>query len=116
MDNLFSKLKEIVETSKIVVDRPRGSVHPRYADFVYPLDYGYLEGTRSQDGSGIDVWLGSGTRTNITGILVVADTQKKDSEIKVLLGCDKDEMTQILDETNRGDMAAILIQSERADV
>ena len=29
------------------------------ADFVYSVDYGYLENTTAMDGGGIDVWKGS---------------------------------------------------------
>ena len=37
---------------EIVVDRPRGSHHPDFPEFVYELDYGYLKGTTSADGEG----------------------------------------------------------------
>ena len=45
----------LILESEIVIDRPKGSAHPRYPDFIYPLDYGYLKGTTAMDGSGIDV-------------------------------------------------------------
>lgn len=45
--------------AEIVVDRPRGSHHPDFPEFVYELDYGYLKGTTSADSEGIDVWIGS---------------------------------------------------------
>lgn len=52
MDNL-------VKQSKIVIDRPRGTAHPKYPNFIYKVDYGYLENTSSMDGGGIDVWVGT---------------------------------------------------------
>jgi hypothetical protein len=52
-------LDALVAASAVVVDRPRGSRHPRYPERTYPLDYGFLDGTRSGDGAGVDVWLGS---------------------------------------------------------
>lgn len=110
MEKLFSKLDKIVMSCKVVVDRPKGSKHPRYDDYVYPMDYGYLEGTQSQDGGGIDVWVGSGDKDSITGTLVIVDALKRDSEIKVLLGCNESEMEQALDKSNRGEMAAVLIK------
>ncbi|CAM3352958.1 inorganic diphosphatase [Deinococcus saxicola] len=36
------------------VDRPLGSVHPRYPNIVYPINYGELPGTVSGDGHPID--------------------------------------------------------------
>ena len=44
---------ELVEKSKIVIDRPKGSAHPRFPDIIYQVDYGYLENTSSMDGAGI---------------------------------------------------------------
>jgi inorganic pyrophosphatase len=61
-DNPFfwATLEQFVTSSQIVVDRPKGSLHPRFPDIIYPLDYGFLEGTTGGDGDGIDVWFGSG--------------------------------------------------------
>lgn len=112
MDNLFQKLQTITDNSKVVIDRPKGSKHPRYDDYVYPMDYGYLDGTKSQDGGGIDVWIGSGDKSIVSGILVIADALKKDSEIKILLGCTREEIQIVLEKSNRGDTAAILVKKE----
>ena len=111
MENLFATLQAIVSASKVIIDRPKGSAHPRFPDYIYPLDYGYLEGTKSQDGGGIDVWIGSGDQQKISGLLVIADGLKKDSEIKVLLGCDKQEMNLALKKSSQGDMSAALIEN-----
>ena len=60
MDSEFWKHMEcLVAAAKIVIDRPRDSFHPRFQNISYPIDYGYLEGTKSSDGAGIDVWNGS---------------------------------------------------------
>lgn len=55
----WQRLDELLATSKIVIDRPKGSCHPRFPEIVYQLDYGYLDATTSTDGEGLDVWLGS---------------------------------------------------------
>ena len=41
---------------KVTVDRPLGSEHPVYA-FIYPINYGYVEGTISGDGEELDCYL-----------------------------------------------------------
>jgi len=41
------------------IDRPRGTAHPRFPEFIYPLDYGYLEGPQGGDGNAVDVWRGA---------------------------------------------------------
>ena len=54
-EEFWDALDELVKTSEIVVDRPKGSIHPRFPDFIYRLDYGYLRGTSSMDGAGIEI-------------------------------------------------------------
>lgn len=66
----------MVCSSEIVIDRPRGSVHPKYPDFIYRVDYGYLKNTTSMDGAGIDIWVGSGER-KIDAIICTVDLMKK---------------------------------------
>ena len=44
-DAFWQHLDEMVAGSELVIDRPRGSRHPRVHDTIYPLDYGYLAGT-----------------------------------------------------------------------
>jgi len=89
-------LDTLVQTSTIVIDRPRGSAHPHYPEMIYPLDYGYLQGTHGGDGAGIDVWVGKLPDQQITAIIVSVDLTKRDSEIKILLGCTPDEQQLIL--------------------
>lgn len=77
----------IVHGSDVVIDRPRGSAHPRFPAVIYPLDYGFLEGTSSGDGQAIDVFVGTAVGAGVCGVAVIADPLKRDSEIKVLLDC-----------------------------
>ena len=83
---VWTALEALIASSKIVIDRPRGSRHPRFPEIVYPLDYGYLSNTTSPDGEGIDVWLGSGEDRTLRAVLMSVDLEKRDSEIKLLLG------------------------------
>ena len=82
----FEMLDHVVNQHKLIIDRPKGTAHPRYPDFIYPVDYGYLDGTASMDGGGIDVWLGESGEKRLDAIMVIVDSHKKDSEIKLLLG------------------------------
>jgi inorganic pyrophosphatase len=55
-DEFFWKaVGALVQESEIIIDRPKGSHHPRYPELVYPVDYGYLKNTTAMDGGGIDV-------------------------------------------------------------
>ena len=55
----WNALDKLVNNSEIIIDRPKGTSHPKYPDFIYRVDYGYLKDTTSMDGAGIDVWVGS---------------------------------------------------------
>lgn len=89
-DAFWNALDELVSTSEIVIDSPKGTAHPRYPDFIYQVDYGYLKDTTSMDGAGIDVWLGSEGK-RIDAIMCIVDLMKRDSEIKILIGCTEEE-------------------------
>lgn len=97
-------MTNLLAAKHIVIDRPKASIHPRFGNAVYPLDYGYLENTTSSDGNGMDVWLGSLNSVIdkpaikiLTGILCTFDTLKCDAEIKLLIGCTKEDIQVIQD-------------------
>jgi inorganic pyrophosphatase len=105
-DNSFwLSMEKLLITNSIIIDRPKGTSHPRYKDMIYPLDYGYLENTTSSDGGGIDAWIGSlntvgdtvDTKKTLTGILCTFDTLKRDAEIKLLIGCSENDIQIIRD-------------------
>ena len=107
----WQALDTLVTESEIIIDRPKGSAHPRYANFIYPLDYGYLKSTAAMDGGGIDVWRGSKPAQEVGAIICVVDLMKRDSEIKILIGCTEEEERLAYQVHNETDyMKGILIQ------
>ena len=95
------------------IDRPRGTPHPRYPALVYPLDYGYLEGTRSGDAGGVggvDVWMGSAPEKTVTAVVCTVDLHKRDAEVKILLGCTAAEARAVAAFHNSGFQSAILVE------
>jgi inorganic pyrophosphatase len=109
--NFWAKVDALVEGSSVVIDRPKGSEHPRIPTMIYPLDYGFLSGTGSIDGHGVDVWVGSLKRRVVTGVVCTVDLSKRDAELKLLLGCTRMEQERILSIHNYagGSQAGILI-------
>ncbi len=106
----WNLLDELVHSSDIVIDRPKGSAHPRYPEQIYEADYGYLKGTASMDGGGIDVWVGTGGK-EVDAFICTVDIVKKDSEIKVLIGCTEEEKETIYKMHNRtSNMKGLLIR------
>ena len=107
----WEMLEALIGQSNIAIDRPKGSAHPRYPDFIYPLDYGYLENTQSMDGGGIDLWRGTEPAQRLAGMLVTVDPVKRDSEIKLLIGCSEAEIQQAYRTQNEGGMHALLLRN-----
>ena len=107
----WQALDRLISASEIVIDRPKGSAHPRFPSRIYPLDYGYLAGTASMDGDGIDLWRGSDPAQRLDAVVCTVDLMKRDSEIKLLIGCTEDEKAAVMRWHNDSDMMkAILIE------
>ena len=100
-EEFWSLLDRLFSEHTVIIDRPKGSRHPRYPKYVYPFDYGYLEGTSSQDGGGIDVWVGTYSVKKVVGIISSIDYLKKDSEIKILYACTQKDIQKIFQDHNR---------------
>ncbi len=110
--DFWAALELISAAHELVIDRPRGTAHPRHPSFIYPLDYGYLAGTTSQDGGGVDVWRGSAPALGIPAVCVIVDAWKKDAEIKILLGCNQVEQLQVLQTHNEKSMRGMLVHRD----
>lgn len=109
-DGFWEALDELVNNSEIVIDRSKGTAHPKYPNFIYRVDYGYLRNTASMDGAGIDVWVGSGEK-KIDAIMCIVDLMKRDSEIKILIGCTEIEKSIVYETHNETQfMKGVLIR------
>jgi len=94
--SFWGYLDRLVSECRIIIDYPRGTHDGGLDSVVFPVDYGYLEGTSSMDGEGIDVFVGSDPGDRIDAIVCTIDLVKRDSEIKVLIGCTEEEKQSIL--------------------
>ena len=110
-NEFWNVLDDLVTNSEIVIDRPKGTIHPKYPSLVYEVDYGYLKGSSSMDGNGIDVWVGTDDAKKIDAIMCIVDLLKKDSEIKILIGCTEVEKLIIYNTHNSTEyMKGIMIR------
>ena len=109
--DFWQAIDTLASSGKIVIDRPKGSMHPRFAHIKYDVDYGYIENTTSMDGCGIDIWRGSLPSDKVNAIICTVDLMKKDSEVKLLIGCTEEEMNIVYDFHNHTElMKGILIR------
>ncbi len=109
----WKHLDKMIADTEVVIDRASGTSHPEYENMIYPYDYGYLAGTSSADGGGMDVFMGKSGEKKAVGIVCTVDLVKRDSEVKILLGCTHDEMREIIEFLNDGEgMQALLVKRE----
>ena len=113
--DFWAALDQLIASSRLVIDRPKGSAHPRYPDMLYPIDYGYLADTTAMDGGGIDVWAGSDPARGLDAVMVTVDLVKRDAEIKLLIGCTEEEKQLVWQQHNDSEtMKGILIRRPEA--
>lgn len=109
-DNFWTLLDHLGCTSDIVIDRKKGTQHPNWPERIYPVDYGYLKDTVSMDKSGIDVWVGTRGDKKIDAVMCMVDIYKRDSEIKILIGCTDEEKGSIYTfQNNTNGMKGVMI-------
>ncbi len=54
MEDTKSYIGKIVEAK---IDRPMGSKHPKFPESIYPINYGYIPNTISEDGKELDCYI-----------------------------------------------------------
>ena len=71
----------------VTIDRPLGSTHPEYRKMVYPVNYGYIEGTKAPDGEEVDAYvLGVGDPIErFKGICVAVIHRRNDKDDKLVV-------------------------------
>ena len=100
-DAFWQALDTLLHSGKLVIDRPKGSTHPKYPSIRYEVDYGYIESTSSMDGGGVDVWRGPLPTDRVDAVICTVDLLKRDSEIKLLVGCSEEEIQAVYGFHNR---------------
>lgn len=70
----------------VIIDRPMGTLHPVYS-YIYPLNYGYIPGTRAGDGEEIDAYILGEFEPlrEYDGIVIAVCKRLNDSEDKLVV-------------------------------
>jgi len=109
-NGFWEYLQGCISKGGIHIDRPRGSRHWYYTDFVYPLDYGYIKNTHADDNEELDVWVGTAPGRGVVALLASLDTNRADAELKVVYDCTDAEIDQIANIYNSGGLLRIVIR------
>lgn len=110
--DFWQRLDELNAANQLIIDRPKGSTHPRYQDIIYPLDYGYLKGTAGGDGNEIDVWQGTLPDKRLVTVICTVDSMKQDTEIKLLIACTDDEINTVNRFHNENSMSGMIVRRD----
>lgn len=92
----WQKLDSLFFSSSITITQPAGSSHPKYANLVYPVNYGILKDTQATEQAGISIYRGSRSAHNVEALVLAADILNKDIDVKLLVGCTDEEIDSIL--------------------
>lgn len=80
---------------KGTVDRPLGSAHPNYADMIYPINYGYVDGVIAGDGEEQDVYIFGADKPieKFEGRVIAVYHRTNDNEDKWIVSIDERDYT-----------------------
>ncbi|MDD5851539.1 MAG: Inorganic pyrophosphatase [Galactobacillus timonensis] len=98
----WQKLDTLYLSSSVRPVHKKGEHHSEFANLVYPVDYAHLTDT-NENPEGVSVYLGSGSHSQITAVVVAADILKKTLDVKILAGCNEEEEKAVLRFLNQTD-------------
>ena len=72
------KVDTLFLSSTLTISRHKGETHPNFKNLVYPVEYGHLTDTASDNGEGVSVYVHSGPQQTVH--LVGPNIQSQQSE------------------------------------
>jgi inorganic pyrophosphatase len=99
----WQKVDTLYLSSKLNIIHRKGDTHPRFKNLIYPVSYGKLEDTAETGGSGISVYVGTGSHGVVTALVIAADILEKSLDVKILAGCTDEETEDVLRFLNQTD-------------
>lgn len=112
----WQKIDTLYFSNRLVIAREKGTMHPKYHNLIYPVDYGYLEDTQHEHSDGIAVYKGSMSDYMVTTLVVAADILKKEIDVKILVGCNPQEEEEILRFLNQTDFQKSVLIRRSSDI
>jgi inorganic pyrophosphatase len=107
--DFWDYLQKLVNTNRIMIDRPRNSTHHRYPDRSYPVEYGFLDGTTSMDSGGEDIGWDLWRKKKWLEHFARWIWRKKDTKLKIIYDCTDSKIQAIRNFVNCDQMRAIFV-------
>lgn len=95
----WQKVDTLFLSGTVVQTKKKGDHHDTFKNLVYPVDYGKIIDLKDD----ISIYLGSGNRSQVSGLVIAADILSKELDVKVLAGCNDDEIDLVLHFLNQTD-------------
>ena len=89
--------------------KKKGEHHDTYNNLVYPVDYSRIVDMKSPSAHGVAVYMGSGNRNSVTGLIVAADILEKELDVKLLAGCTDEEIEDVLRYLNQTEFQKTIV-------
>lgn len=99
----WQKVNTLYLSCGFTIVRKKGDHHPQFANLIYPVDYGYINETKSTNGEGLSLYAGTGDRNKISALVIAVDILSREMDVKVLVGCNSEEEESILRYLNQTD-------------
>ncbi|MBR2825444.1 MAG: Inorganic pyrophosphatase [Solobacterium sp.] len=112
----WQKIDTLYHSSNLVISRHKGDTHPTFKNLIYPTEYGHLKDTLGTSSEGLSVYVGSGDKSVINGIVVAADILIKTVDIKILVGCKDEEVYDVLHFLNSTDFQKTVLIKRGNDI
>ncbi|WP_022834516.1 hypothetical protein [Salisaeta longa] len=78
--------ERLITRHGLTIDRPKHAPHPEHPSIIYPLNYGYVNGTHSTDGEPVDCFVGDAP-TGLVGLIWTTNYRTGCREAKLLYRC-----------------------------
>ncbi len=106
----WESLDRLLSEGEVILDRPRGMIHACFPEVRYPVDCGYLALPQSEAGEEMDVWKGSQSSSEVSGILLATDEHNLELNRSLAVGLSQTELQNVLDFYSQIGLTAICIQ------
>jgi len=87
----WDQWEALIQLKGITIERAAGSAHPDHSDIIYPIDYGFVNGTDTVDGAEMDVFKGT-SDNGLVAAIFTEDRRKGDLEAKLIVDCTPQEI------------------------
>ena len=104
----WQKLDTLYRSGTIDIVYRQGDHHPQFENLIFPVHCGQLRDTNNLP-DGVSVYLGSEKQGKISALIVAVDILQKALDVKLLAGCNEEEILAVLRFLNQTDFQKTIL-------